>query len=124
MRDIIQKNLLVSAHDLSDGGLCVAIAESCISSRLGAKILLSDYTQRTDKILFGEGGPRFLISISSRNQSLWKEEVSRFNIPNCSIVELGYVTDELNLSISNEFGNLINLSLDDITFCDIFKLLQ
>ena len=37
LRELAAKNLITSAHDISDGGLAIALAESCINSGLGAK---------------------------------------------------------------------------------------
>ena len=61
----IKANLLSSAHDISDGGLAVALSECSIESDLGVEINLFLDHQRSDKILFGEGGSRILVSISS-----------------------------------------------------------
>jgi len=45
--DAIQEGEVLAAHDLSEGGLAVALAEMCIGGRLGARIALSDiYEQR------------------------------------------------------------------------------
>ncbi|MGM0652158.1 MAG: phosphoribosylformylglycinamidine synthase subunit PurL [Bacillota bacterium] len=61
LRDLISAGLIQSAHDLSDGGLAVALAESCLSGRIGAQLNLapSDYLPLA---LFGEGPSRVLIS--------------------------------------------------------------
>ncbi len=58
--------LLHSAHDVSEGGLAVTLAECCVMNRekpLGVKIAL-DYSIRRDFALFGEGGGRTVISYS------------------------------------------------------------
>ena len=60
----IQSGLIKSAHDCSEGGLAVALAEGCISNRehqLGAEIALHD-SIRTDCLLFGEAQSRVIIS--------------------------------------------------------------
>ncbi len=62
--DLIDRGLLSSCHDLSEGGLALALTESCIYSpkqRLGAVIGLSTVV-RPDFYLFGEDQSRFLIS--------------------------------------------------------------
>jgi phosphoribosylformylglycinamidine synthase len=50
---------LRSAHDVSDGGLAVALAECCFPGLVGAKIALGD-TLRPDALLFGESTGRVL----------------------------------------------------------------
>ena len=57
--------LLQSAHDCSDGGLAVALAESCISwpgRTLGATVQLSRGRLRKDAVLFGESQSRVVVS--------------------------------------------------------------
>jgi phosphoribosylformylglycinamidine synthase subunit PurL len=55
-----------SAHDCSDGGLSVALAESCVSSpdaRRGVMVRLSLDALRRDALLFGESQSRVLLSV-------------------------------------------------------------
>lgn len=57
----IQQGLVASAHDLSEGGIAAAIAESCISGAIGAEVnLTSDL--RPDHLLFSESQSRILLS--------------------------------------------------------------
>jgi len=63
-RELIQKELIQSAHDCSEGGLAVAVAESCFGApeeNLGATIELES-TLRGDALLFGESQSRIVIS--------------------------------------------------------------
>lgn len=65
-RELIQKSLISSAHDCSEGGLAVAVAESCFSpgcQTLGATLTLES-TLRNDTLLFGETQSRIVISFS------------------------------------------------------------
>jgi phosphoribosylformylglycinamidine synthase II len=59
----IQKGLVTSAHDLSEGGLAVGLAESCISGSLGAEV---DFATdlRDDISLFSESQSRIILSVS------------------------------------------------------------
>jgi phosphoribosylformylglycinamidine synthase len=62
--DLIQKGLISSAHDCSEGGLAVAVAESCFSyggHTLGATLALES-TLRNDSLLFGETQSRIIVS--------------------------------------------------------------
>jgi phosphoribosylformylglycinamidine synthase len=59
----IQKGLVASAHDLSEGGLAAALAESCISGRIGAKVSVKTEL-RSDIELFSESQSRILLSAS------------------------------------------------------------
>ena len=63
--DAAQAELLQSAHDCSDGGLAVALAESAISGGVGVHVR-GDIGERLDAALFGEAGARAVVS-ASRN---------------------------------------------------------
>ena len=58
--------LVRSAHDVSSGGIAVALAESCISGEIGATISLPA-GGRTDEVLFGEGPGQVLLSCLATN---------------------------------------------------------
>lgn len=71
----IRQGWIHSAHDCSEGGLAVAVAESCLSGGLGASLQLDvDPLQgpRLDQILFGERGARILISIAVATRAEWE----------------------------------------------------
>ena len=63
--------LLNSAHDASDGGLAVAIAESCFSSlnrkAVGAEVNLKNEDLSDEALLFGESPSRIVISFAAEN---------------------------------------------------------
>jgi len=71
--------LLKSAHDCSDGGLAVAIAESCFSSlnrkTVGAKIELKSENLSIEALLFAESPSRIVISFAPENLEKVKETV-------------------------------------------------
>lgn len=65
---LIREGLVQSAHDCSDGGLAVALAECCISGsdrRLGAVVELALNGLRRDAVLFGESQSRVLLSVKA-----------------------------------------------------------
>lgn len=59
--ELIKKGLVKSAHDCSEGGLAVALAESCIAGNKGADINLTDGARAT-ALLFAESQSRVVIS--------------------------------------------------------------
>ena len=58
LRNAILNGFVVSAHDISDGGLAIALAECCILSSKGASIQIDKDLNRDDNLLFAEGGSR------------------------------------------------------------------
>ncbi len=76
MRALIYGGQVKSAHDCSDGGLAICLAESCFSQQLarnthrfiGANLDLSGFTKfRQDALLFGETQNRIVISTAAIN---------------------------------------------------------
>jgi len=67
--EAIKKGIIKSAHDCSDGGLAVAIAENCIMGNIGFQSegvhpeSSSGQDSRLDSILFGEHQSRIVVSI-------------------------------------------------------------
>jgi phosphoribosylformylglycinamidine synthase len=67
LRELIHAKLIESAHDCSDGGLAVALAESAFPKQIGADISLSSNGLSADALLFGEDATRVLISCDPEN---------------------------------------------------------
>lgn len=64
IRQIVNAGLAESAHDLSDGGFAVALAESSFDG-IGARVTLPATELRPELLLFHEGPSRILISTGS-----------------------------------------------------------
>lgn len=68
----IGRGIVKSAHDISDGGLAIALAESCMKDNgncIGATVQLED-NLRKDALLFGEAASRMILSCSPENAEL------------------------------------------------------
>jgi phosphoribosylformylglycinamidine synthase len=76
---LVDKQLIKSAHDCSDGGLAVAIAECCFSSLgrdpIGAVIKLESDGVPLEGVLFGETPSRVVISFAPESQDRVREIV-------------------------------------------------
>ena len=64
VRAAVVAGLVTAAHDCAEGGLAVALAESCITgpSPVGCEVALQT-PGRTDVVLFGEGPSRVVVSV-------------------------------------------------------------
>ncbi|HEY8082634.1 MAG TPA: phosphoribosylformylglycinamidine synthase subunit PurL [Solirubrobacterales bacterium] len=65
VRGAVRAGKLASVHDISDGGLACALAESAIGSGLGCRVDLSPLLERgcsVEEALFGEGSGGFVLS--------------------------------------------------------------
>lgn len=68
-----QKNLIVSSHDISDGGVAVTLGEMTIGSGIGVDLDLSAAGIRSDMFLFSESQSRFIIESPKGNEEKIKE---------------------------------------------------
>lgn len=67
IKQLIKEKLLVSAHDVSDGGLYIALLESALPNQLGFAIE-TDPEIRKDAFLFGEAQGRVVVSVKQEKQ--------------------------------------------------------
>lgn len=93
---VIQEGLVQSAHDTAEGGLAVALAESCIGGKLGAEIQLTE-DLRPDFSLFSESQSRIILSVSGEHAEKIKEIAKQQGVP---IKEIGKVRG-MELSITH-----------------------
>ncbi len=109
---LIQSGLVKSAHDCSEGGLAVALAESCISQLIaretprliGATIDLSALKDiRLDALLFGETQSSIVISCKPLDAVKVVERAKLMGVPAAQIGKVG--GDKLTVkTVSNEFS--------------------
>ena len=81
---LIRDGLLQSAHDCSDGGVAVALAESCVSGSegtRGAVVTLTKGRIRTDAVLFGESQSRVVISVKASHRQTVLDHARSFGVP-------------------------------------------
>ena len=79
-RRAIATGLLKSAHDCSDGGLAVALAECCIAGSIGFRGDIS-IPGRWDTALFGEQQSRIVVSLAADTQSDVERICSEDGVP-------------------------------------------
>jgi len=100
---LIREGLPQSAHDCSEGGLAVALAESCISGperTMGAVVRLNRGRLRKDAVLFGESQSRVVISAKQIHREAVLDQARRLGIP---VEVIGTVTGErLIVSVGDE----------------------
>ncbi|MCX5962690.1 MAG: phosphoribosylformylglycinamidine synthase subunit PurL [Cyanobacteria bacterium] len=71
-REGIRQSWIKSAHDSSEGGLAIALAESCIGGNIGALVELISASHCLDYAMFAEGGARIIVTVSPENQTEWE----------------------------------------------------
>jgi phosphoribosylformylglycinamidine synthase subunit PurL len=104
--------LLASAHDCSDGGLAVAIAECCFSSlnneANGANVKLTSKGLSKEALLFGESPSRIVISFAPENLEHVREIAG-----DCPFEVIGKVEDDV-LKIAIDGEQLIDSTVSEL----------
>ena len=117
LRNAILNDFVVSSHDISDGGLAIALAECCILSNKGATIDFYKDFSRYDNLLFAEGGSRIIFSINKLKEKEWLNYLKKIKINSPTSVyikKLGYVSRE-TLNIKIKQTNICNISVEELT---------
>ena len=65
LAELVECNLVEAAHDISDGGLAIALAEMCLGNNIGATIALNE--ELDDLFIYSEEKPRILIEARNEN---------------------------------------------------------
>lgn len=78
MLTLVQRRLLHSAHDVSEGGLLVAIAEKSFARGLGARLELDDLSEEN---LFGEWPTRFIVTVAPEHEDALTELLQSAGVP-------------------------------------------
>jgi phosphoribosylformylglycinamidine synthase II len=99
---LIKEDLIISAHDVSDGGLFITLLESCMTNNLGFSIN-SDDNIRKDAFLFGESPSRVVVSIDNSNKKAFENLLSKSKT---SFHQIGTVTKGDLLVDGELFGNV------------------
>ena len=103
----IERSAVVSCHDISDGGLAVALAEMCIGGDVGAEVDLSKMEKlRSDVKLFSESNTRWLVELKKGKEKQLPRDRK------VKVTRLGSVGGS-SLSISSG-KKLVDLEVDEL----------
>ena len=105
--NLIKFSLVLSAHDISEGGLFISLIESGIPKCMGFDIT-TDAEIRKDAFLFGEAQGRIIVSVSTTRETEFIDYMLKQNIP---FSALGHITKG-------------EVRVDDVSFgfiCDLTK---
>jgi phosphoribosylformylglycinamidine synthase II len=101
--ELIRKKAVVSAHDVSEGGLFVTLIESCFNRNLGIDVVAADFSIRKDAYWFGEGQSRIVVSVKEEQVAAFKKIAG-----NHVYEELGTVTNGSVEVDGMNWGHIIN----------------
>ncbi|UCB47491.1 MAG: phosphoribosylformylglycinamidine synthase subunit PurS [Spirochaetota bacterium] len=111
---LTQQGLIVSGHDLSEGGLAVSIAESCIGGMVGAEVDLGGIPESVDledeEVLFSESSGRILVSVTPDNEKRFLEATA-----GVAVSKIGIVRDVGKLVVRSGKGKtVVSISVQEL----------
>jgi phosphoribosylformylglycinamidine synthase II len=112
MHSAIKSGLVRSCHDLSEGGLAVAIAEMCFAGGIGAEIEVNEVPVVSEgltsaSILFSESNTRFLCEVAPENAKAFESKLSEVTHA-C----IGRTQSETRLRIADHHGGTTAVDSD------------
>ena len=138
-RDLIRAGLVKSAHDCSEGGLAVALAECCFNpdGLLGAQVNLENCSSSrvgfagdtpastdiaTADLLFNESQSRIVLSVSASDLEKVLSDVSAKAVPHTHI---GFVrTENFSITVNDEVLSWPIAELHDLWFNSIRRAVE
>ncbi|WBV71995.1 phosphoribosylformylglycinamidine synthase subunit PurL [Legionella pneumophila] len=100
----IQHGLVNAAHDVSEGGVAVALAEMSFKNSLGVAVQINGELS-TDKLLFGETGG-FILEIDKQHKAAFDKLVTQYQVP---YMVIGHTTEQPVL----QMNSVINLPVEE-----------
>lgn len=89
--ELISRRLVRSAHDVSEGGLFVALAESAFPRGLGFDVVAADAAIRKDAYWFGEAQSRVVVSVAASKLAEFKAALDGFPAERLGVVTGGEI---------------------------------
>jgi phosphoribosylformylglycinamidine synthase len=102
MLEATATGVLESAHDLSDGGLAMALAESCFGHGIGAAVVLEDPFLD----LFSESAARAMVTVAPSRHEELVDLAEKHGVPLASVGRTGGSTIEVDDAFSVDVADL------------------
>lgn len=112
-----EEGVVLSAHDLSDGGMAIALVECSIGSGFGIDVELDGMpreTENEDALLFAESAGRFVVTVKKENEEKFEKLMKGIRI-----AKIGRVRGDKRFIIRRNSRILINEDIEK--FEEIWK---
>jgi phosphoribosylformylglycinamidine synthase len=95
---LIENKTIVSAHDISEGGLIVTLLESSFNKNLGFSVSQENKEIRKDAFWFGEAQGRVVVSVNEKMKADFEKIVSQAKVP---VTKIGNV-NEVSVNVDSQ----------------------
>ena len=108
LRSGIRAGQISAAHDVSDGGLLVAVAEMAVAAGCGAQLSVPS-AGRLERLLFAEGGARVVVSVP---EASWSALQTALQQAGCPAQSLGRVQADARLQLRVGDQNMLDVAIE------------
>jgi len=108
LRSGIRAGQISAAHDVSDGGLLVAVAEMAVAAGCGAQLSVPS-AGRLERLLFAEGGARVVVSVP---EASWSALQTALQQAGCPAQSLGRVQADARLQLRVGDQNVLDVAIE------------
>jgi phosphoribosylformylglycinamidine synthase len=103
IKKMIDKKLVSSAHDVSEGGLFITLMESCFNRNLGFEVIANPEGIRPDACWFGESQSRVVVSVAKENRNDFNMLLEKMEM---TVTYLGTVTSGKIMINGEDWGHV------------------
>ncbi len=115
IKDLINEQVIESAHDIAEGGLFIALVESAITGKRGFEIE-TDPDMRKDAFLFGEAQSRVVVTVKDTKEDAFLEVLAKHDVDfnNIGIVTTSMIfVDKERWGTSSDWKDLYDQALEN-----------
>jgi phosphoribosylformylglycinamidine synthase len=102
IRACIAQRVVASTHDVAEGGVMIALMESCFPQEKGFTVVAGSKV-RQDAFYFGEGQGRIVVSVTANQITAFEKLCASFGVP---ALPVGEVTEGKVSVEGQDFGNI------------------
>ena len=113
LREVMKAGLIASCHDLSEGGLAVAVCEMLMGGDIGASIDIVGVNQgmRSDYKLFSESNSRWVVEVWSEEKGRFEELMKERKV---YAAKIGETVGEKRIGVYDRNKELVHLALEEV----------
>lgn len=112
---LIKNKTIVSAHDVSEGGLFTTLVESSFSNHLGFDVVAADSNIRKDAYWFGEGQSRVVVTVKPEQAAAFRSQLGSFPYAELGVVTAGSIeVDGMNWGTIIEWKEKYDTAIENL----------
>ncbi len=117
LSDLINQGIIESAHDVSEGGLFIAMLESAMYRNFGFELYTSGEV-RLDSFLFGESQGRVVVTVKAGKENDFIDMLNISNVPCCAVGSVRadgvIMVDEEDFGKVSDFKTVYDNAIGDV----------